>query len=107
MTPLLDLAADTRIPHGALHCRKHYGCDCEPCKAAVRDYRADLRARRYALRITGANGRPLALTNFAGTPLPHSSATTYREWGCRCDLCTATATTSSRAHKRTTRKARP
>ncbi|MBF6460181.1 hypothetical protein IU433_14160 [Nocardia puris] len=97
---------DPTIPHGTTTAYYHHRCKCGPCTAAVRGYTADLRARRYARRIVGTNGRPFAETDARGRPLPHGRLSTYREWGCRCTPCTDTASAASAAHKATTERNR-
>lgn len=54
----------------------NHGCRCEVCRAAQRQYQADLRAR-YAVRLA------------AGEAVPHGSSSTYTNWGCRCPECRA------------------
>lgn len=53
------------------------GCRCEPCRIAnTKRTRQERQARRERLRVDPS----LA---------PHGRYTTYENWGCRCDACSA------------------
>lgn len=72
-------------PHGTGDGYANWGCRCAPCTGARTDeVRAD-RARRVAwfLRLDAATGAPT--TTAPG--VAHGRASTYQNWGCRCDAC--------------------
>ncbi|MBH0778792.1 hypothetical protein [Nocardia bovistercoris] len=92
-----------RAGHGTAACYRT-GCPRPECREAVRVYTAELRARRFALRVTGTNGKPYAATDLKGRALPHGLST-YREWGCRCDVCGEASTAATAAYRQTRRAA--
>lgn len=73
----------TEDPHPTIHGRAYQyrkGCRCEPCHTAFTTQHRQLRARRNQLRAAGI------------VTVPHGLGG-YKNWGCRCPVCT-------REHKR-------
>jgi hypothetical protein len=66
------------------------GCRCTTCTAAQRAHGNQIRNRRRALR-TLVNGRLVAPTEHNGWPVEHGTKSTYQNWMCRCEPCTAAA----------------
>lgn len=67
------------------HQHRNEGCD--GCRLAYNQRTYSRRARRYAERVV--RGGVLVA---AREGLPHGSASTYNNWGCRCAPCTAAKT---------------
>jgi 5-methylcytosine-specific restriction endonuclease McrA len=70
---------DTRpIPHGTANGYKHYGCRCDQCKIAMREY-----GRKFAKKVPDK-------------PIPHGTVNGYVNYKCRCEDCTAAQSERSR-----------
>lgn len=69
--------------HGRTY-RYDRGCRCEECRTA--------HSERCARELANRKER-LAVDS---TIRPHGDTNTYRNWGCRCDLCTDAYTSATR-----------
>ncbi|WP_416565091.1 hypothetical protein [Nocardia testacea] len=63
------------------------------------DYAAAVRVRRSRHLTTGANGRPFAVFDNEFRLLPHGVLSTYVNWLCRCDRCTAANASASAKYR--------
>jgi len=72
-------------PNAAQHARPstytNWGCRCDPCTDAHRDYMQSQRENRMKTRVL-VDDRLVAV----GAPR-HGSASTYVNWACRCGDC--------------------
>jgi hypothetical protein len=66
---------------------QYYDEDCGGCRRAYNRCARDRKWRRYADRVE-RDGVLVAVRE----GLPHGSASTYSNWGCRCAPCTAAKT---------------
>lgn len=82
--------------HGGSGAMYNRGCRCEPCKARHRERMTEGNKRRWAQRVTGANG-----DWFAASVLDHGTSSAYTNWGCRCDPCRGAATRRNREWRET------
>lgn len=64
-----------KTPHGRVSTYIQYGCRCDDCTAANREWVAECREDR-ARRLREDP-----------TLAPHGNRSTYINWGCRCDEC--------------------
>lgn len=60
-------------PHGERTTYTYWGCRCDPCTKANRDYQHEVIA---------------ALRNCEPPDDAHGRRSTYGNWGCRCEPCT-------------------
>ncbi len=67
--------------HGRPSTYSNWGCRCDPCTDAHRDYMQAKREGRMAKREL-VDGR-----HFAVEAPRHAAASTYTNWGCRCIPC--------------------
>lgn len=81
--------------HGTITGYNRHRCRQPACRAAARAATAEARQRRLALRVE-RGGRSYAERDTNGNPLPHGDASTYQNWGCRCEPCTAANTSKGR-----------
>lgn len=75
-------------PHGNVT-GYHQGCRCEACTKA---------ASAYKMRLTDAR----AVRN--ATDAPHGTVGGYRNWKCRCTLCTAAHSNACKAYYQSRRE---
>lgn len=75
------------LSHGTTRCYQA-GCDCPPCRKAIARARKKTRANRKARLAADPTLRP------------HGEVETYRDWGCRCDLCKAAHAEAMRDYRR-------
>ena len=75
------------------------GCRGPDCRRALTTYTTGRRRDRRSLLIE-RDGRPYALHDGRGRLLPHGSGSTYRNWLCRCEPCTAAHSDYYRNYKK-------
>lgn len=73
----------TDHPHGTASAYQYYRCSCPACLGAHMTRMRAERAARLARRVL-VDGRLVAPV----PPEKHGKATTYGNWGCRCEPCT-------------------
>ena len=71
---------------------QHREPGCDGCRVAYNRRTRDRKWRRYAERVE-RDGVLVAVRE----ELPHGSASTYNNWGCRCAPCTAAKTAEQAA----------
>ena len=70
------------LVHGTAHGYSNYGCHCDACMAAWRQYHSQRRQRMYAARVL--------VGGYLVAPVPaerHGRISTYNNAGCRCQPC--------------------
>lgn len=72
------------IKHGTRSGYSNYGCKCDPCREAERDYR-----RSYTRQYTGTGPVPEGVR--------HGTRYAYKRYGCRCEECKAADVQANRA----------
>jgi hypothetical protein len=77
--------------HGTYHGYRYWGCRCEGCCGAYRDYNRKAQKRR--VEYTQEHGLP---------PGASHGYSAYRNWGCRCAVCCEDAALKNK--KRSTKK---
>lgn len=77
LDPHVPIRTDPEAKHGRnlYNSKAHLRCRCRVCKDGNAMYQAEQRAKRRA-RLEADP-----------TQAPHGEASTYANWGCRCDLC--------------------
>jgi hypothetical protein len=68
--------------HGRYATYTNHGCRCEACTAAWRNKVRAARTERRRSFLAEVDGRLVSMADVA-----HGSASTYSNWGCRCEPC--------------------
>lgn len=71
--------------HGTVNGYVNLKCRCQPCRDAWAAKCRDLKMRRRSEVVLG---RKIRTGPLVGEPV-HGKASTYGNWGCRCDECQA------------------